>query len=69
MLFLIMKQTKVNDDERDGIEDQILGRKVPMIVFIQNKNLVKKIYTDELPEDEAFEQELKLQAQVNEFVH
>ena len=40
-----------------------------MIVFIRNKSLVKKIYTDELPEDVVAQREIRLQAQVNEFVH
>ena len=48
--------------------DVVLRRKVPLIVFIKNKSLLKKIVTDEL-NDEVKKQELRVQARFNEYIH
>ena len=40
-----------------------------MIVFIKNKNLIKEIYINELKDDQVAQQKIRLQAQVNEFLH
>ena len=51
ILFLILKSTNTDEVERHGIKDLVLGRKVPMLVFIKNKSLLKKIYANEMNED------------------
>ena len=51
-----MKSTNNEEVERYGTKDLVLGRKVPMIVFIKNKNLLKKIYFNELTEDSVAQQ-------------
>ena len=48
LLYLIWRSTNDNVTERYGVKDLILGRKVPVIVFIKNKSLLQKIVTNEL---------------------
>ena len=62
-MYLIYRSTKDHITERFGVKDLILGRKVPLIVFIKNKSLLQKIVMNELKEDDALiQQEVKLQA-------
>ena len=56
ILYLIVKSTQNDRIERYGVKDMILGRKVPMIVFIKNKSLLKRIYESELTEDVIVQQ-------------
>ena len=44
-LYLILLSTKESDKK---VVDPVLGRKVPLIVFIKNKNLLKKVATEEI---------------------
>ena len=65
LLILIMISTK---EEMKTATDVVLGRKVPLIVFIKNKGLLKQIMTDNLV-SEVKKQELRVQAQFNEYMH
>ena len=69
LLYLILKSTDNNVIDRYGVQDLVLGHKVPPIVFIKNKSLLKKIITNELENDEVMRQQVRLQAQYNEFIH
>ena len=51
LLYLILKSTENNDYDRYGVQDLVLGHKVPPIVFIKNRSLLKKIVTNELEND------------------
>ena len=51
LLYLILKSTAVNDLDRYGVRDLVLGRKVPPIVFIKNRSLLKQIVTNDLEND------------------
>ena len=51
LLFLILKSTSSDDLSRYGIKDLILGHKVPPIVFIKNRSLLRQIVTSELEND------------------
>ena len=51
LLYLIMKSTASNELDRYGVQDLVLGHKVPPIVFIKNKSLLKEIMTNELEND------------------
>ena len=44
-LYLILLSTKESDKK---VIDPVLGRKVPLIVFIKNRNLLKKVATEEI---------------------
>ena len=44
-LYLILVSTKISEQK---VVDPVLGRKVPLIVFIKNRNLLKKVATEEI---------------------
>ena len=62
IVFLIFKSTNKESIKRNGVTDPVLNRKVPMMVFLKNKSLVKKIYTSEQSENEFSKQVVRLQA-------
>ena len=51
LLYLILKSTTVSNLDKYGVHDLVLGRKVPPIVFIKNRSLLKQIVTNELEND------------------
>ena len=51
------------------MEDDILDKKVPVIVFIQNKKLLKDAVKNELEMDKGEREKLKAQAQMNEYLY
>ena len=51
------------------MEDDILDKKVPVIVFIQNKKLLKDAVKNELEMDKDEREKLKAQAQMNEYLY
>ena len=69
LLYLILKSTSESNLDRFGVRDLVLGRKVPPIVFIKNRSLLKQIVTNELENDAELRQKVRLQAQYNEYIH
>ena len=69
LLYLILKSTAESDLDRYGVRDLVLGRKVPPIVFIKNRSLLKQIVTNDLENDPELRQKVRLQAQYNEYIH
>ena len=60
LLYLILKSTTVSNLEKYGVQDLVLGRKVPPIVFIKNRSLLKDIVTNDLENDAALRQRVRL---------
>ena len=50
------------------LEDKVLGKKVPSIVFIQNQKLLKDAFKNELTNDARARKALRVQAQVNDYL-
>ena len=51
------------------MQDEILGRDVPSIVFLQNKKLMKEMLQDGFANDKQRKEELMRRAQMNEFIY
>ena len=62
LLYLILKSTDSNELDRYGIQDLVLGHKVPPIVFIKNKSLLKNIISHQLENDAVMRQQVRMQA-------
>ena len=62
LLYLILKSTDSNELDRYGIQDLVLGHKVPPIVFIKNKSLLKNIISHQLENDAVMRQKVRMQA-------
>ena len=60
LLYLVLRSTANDDIDRYGVQDLVLGRKVPPIVFIKNKSLMKQIYANELDHDAEMRQRVRL---------
>ena len=59
LLFLILTSTK-EEEQQNQPQDVVLGHKVPLIVFIKNKSMLKNIVTNELCVSEVKKQELRV---------
>ena len=60
LLYLILKSTTMNDLDKSGVQDVVLGRKVPPIVFIKNRSLLKEILANDLQNDAGLRQRVRL---------
>ena len=60
LIYLIRRFTRERQDTK--IDDAVLEKKVPIIVFIQNKNLLKAAVKNELEMDKEQKEKLKVQA-------
>ena len=57
LIYLIRRFTRERQDTK--IDDAVLEKKVPIIVFIQNKNLLKAAVKNELEMDKEQKEKLK----------
>ena len=68
VLWLILGYMN-SDSQSHGIKDTVLNRKVPNIVYILNKKMLKDVVMDELANDELKKQEFRVRAQAHAYMY
>ena len=64
--FLLYLVVRFSNFERHQVHDDLLGKEVPAMVYIQNQALAKEYILLTLESDDAKKQHLKLTAEINE---
>ena len=59
----------ISEKPRINIKDNLLGKKVPSIVFIQNQKLITDAFKEGLERDEIKMNEIRARAQINEHIY
>ena len=70
VLFIFALIVKfISEKPKINIKDNLLGKKVPSIVFIQNQKLIIDAFREGLELDELKMTEIRARAQMNEYIY
>ena len=70
VLFIFALIVKfISEKPKINIKDNLLGKKVPSIVFIQNQKLITDAFREGLELDELKMTEIRARAQMNEYIY